>query len=220
MEWITADKPVPYENALAEMEARVAAIRADEKDEAVWLLEHPPLYTAGTSAKADDLLDANRFPVYETGRGGEFTYHGPGMRIAYVMLDLKRPSPFNPTPEKGPDIRGYVTFLEDWIKRVLAHYGLEGHTYRDRVGVWIHRADGTQAKIAAIGIRVRRWVTYHGIALNVHPDLSHFTGIVPCGIHEHGVTSLHKEGVKASMEEVDAVMRETFETMYLSAIPS
>ena len=214
IEWLVNAPSMPYEEALATMEERIAAIRAGNASQAVWLLEHPPLYTAGTSAKKADLLDSARFPVYETGRGGEFTYHGPGQRIAYVMLDLKRPSRFCPNPEKGPDIRAFVTFLEQWLINTLAHFGLEGRTYPDRVGVWITRKDGTQAKIAAIGIRVRSWVSYHGIALNVAPELEHFSGIVPCGIREHGVTSLADMGIKTTMAEVDAILKKEFEELY------
>lgn len=214
IEWIVSSEPVDYTTANSLMEQRVADIRAQTAAQAVWLLEHPSLYTAGTSAKSSDLLDQTRFPVFESGRGGQFTYHGPGQRVAYVMLDLKRPSSFNPNPAKGPDIRAYVTFLESWMIATLKHYGLTGKTYPDRVGVWVDKKDGTQAKIGAIGIRVRGWVSYHGIALNVHPDLSHFSGIVPCGIHEHGVTSLADMGVQATIQEVDAILKAEFERLY------
>lgn len=212
IEWLESAGLEPYEQAVSRMETRVADIRAGEAGQAVWLLEHPPLYTAGTSAKAGDLLAGDRFPVYETGRGGQFTYHGPGQRIAYLMLDMKRPSPFS--DGSNPDVRGYVTFLETWIINTLRHYGLAGRTYADRVGVWVDDGKGGEAKIAAIGIRVRHWVTYHGIAFNVHPDLSHFSGIIPCGIREHGVTSLHALGIPATLEEVDAVLKAEFRKLY------
>lgn len=210
LEWRKTPGLMPYEEAAAFMEARVADIRAGDKPGCVWLLEHPPLYTAGTSAKPDDLLDA-RFPVYETGRGGQFTYHGPGQRVAYVMLDMKLPSPFN---AGAPDVRAYVTFLETWIINTLAHFGLNGRTYRDRVGVWVDDGKGGEAKIAAIGIRIRHWVSFHGIALNVNPDLGHFGGIVPCGISDHGVTSLHALGIPATMPEVDSILIDEFNKLY------
>lgn len=194
------------------MEKRVAAIRAGEQTGCLWMLEHPPLYTAGTSAKPSDLLDATRFPVYETGRGGQFTYHGPGQRVVYAMLDMKLPSPFN--PDGAPDVRGYVTFLETWLINTLAHFGLKGRTYGDRVGVWVDDGKGGEAKIAALGIRIRHWVSFHGIALNIHPDLTHFGGIVPCGISDHGVTSLHALGIKVSMDEVDKVLKMEFVKLY------
>lgn len=211
IEWRNTEGFQPYPEALAWMEARVAAIRQKEASQSVWFLEHPPLYTSGTSAKQSDLL-SHDFPVYEAGRGGQFTYHGPGQRVAYLLLDLKRPAPFS--DGTSPDIRAYVTFLETWIIRTLAHFGLAGRTYADRVGVWVDDGKGGEAKIAAIGIRVRQWVTYHGIALNVHPNLSHFGGIVPCGISEHGVTSLHALGITASMDEVDEVLRREFAALY------
>jgi lipoyl(octanoyl) transferase len=210
-EWRKSSDFIAYDLATRFMENRVAAIRAGTESGCVWLLEHPPLYTAGTSAKADDLLDAARFPVYETGRGGQFTYHGPGQRVGYVMLDMKHPSPFN---HGSPDVRAYVTFLETWIINTLARFGLTGRTYADRVGVWVDDGQGGEAKIAAIGIRIRHWVSFHGIALNVNPDLSHFGGIVPCGIRDHGVTSLHALGITASMDEVDTVLQEEFEKLY------
>lgn len=212
LEWHKTAGQTAYEDATAFMEQRVAAIRAGEAAPCVWLLEHPPLYTAGTSAKTGDLLDAARFPVYETGRGGQFTYHGPGQRVGYVMLDMKRPSPFN--TGGAPDVRGYVTFLETWIINTLARFCLSGRTYADRVGVWVDDGKGGEAKIAAIGIRIRHWVSFHGIALNVNPDLSHFGGIVPCGIRNHGVTSLHALGVEVGMDEVDAVLKEEFGKLY------
>ncbi len=186
------------------MERRVAAIRENDGRELVWLLEHPALYTAGTSARAEDLLDAGRLPVHATGRGGQYTYHGPGQRVAYVMLDLK---------SRGSDLRAYVGRLEDWLIATLGHFGLRGERREGRVGVWV--VDGaSEAKIAAIGVRVRRWVSYHGISLNVAPELDHYRGIVSCGIREHGVTSLADLGVTATMDEVDSVLRETFGTLF------
>lgn len=181
MEIMTSAQPVLYEDALRIMEERVAAVRAGGAEEMIWLLEHPPLYTAGTSAKTGDLLDA-RFPVYQTGRGGQYTYHGPGQRVAYVMLDLKKRQP-------QPDIKRYVWQLEEWIIRSLAHFGVTGERRNGRVGIWVDEGI-RESKIAAIGVRVRHWVSYHGIAINIDPDLSHYAGIVPCGISEHGVTSL------------------------------
>jgi lipoyl(octanoyl) transferase len=208
-EWRRSKRPVPYPEALAEMDARVAEIAAGRAAELVWLLEHPPLYTAGTSARPADLIE-RRFPVFASGRGGRFTYHGPGQRVAYVMLDLKR---------RGPDIRRFVASLEDWIIRTLAAFDIRGECRADRIGVWVRRPDkgaGCEDKIAAIGIRVRRWVSLHGIALNVAPDLSHFSGIVPCGISNprHGVTSLADLGVPATMAEVDARLRSAFEAVF------
>ena len=203
-EWRVTAGRVDYAGAEAEMEARVAAIRAGEAAERVWLLEHPPLYTAGVSARSEDLIDA-RFPVHKTGRGGQFTYHGPGQRVAYVMLDLD---------PRGRDIRGFVRGLERWIIGALAEFGIEGEVKDGRVGVWVTRKGpgwSREDKIAAIGVKVRKWVSFHGISLNVEPDLSHFGGIVPCGIREHGVTSLHDLGVLASMDEVDAALRRSFE---------
>jgi lipoyl(octanoyl) transferase len=208
VEWAIADGLVGYEEAVAEMEARVAAIIAGEARERVWLVEHPPLYTAGTSARDEDLVEPDRFPVFRSGRGGQFTYHGPGQRVAYVMLDLGR---------RMPDLRRYVTALEAWLIGTLAEFNIRGERREDRVGVWVRRPDkGTDAedKIAAIGIRVRRWVTFHGISLNVEPDLSHFTGIVPCGVRQHGVTSLVDLGIPVSMPEVDALLRRNFETVF------
>jgi lipoyl(octanoyl) transferase len=190
--------PVPYADAMARMEARVDAIRAGTEGELVWLIEHPPLYSAGTSAKAEDLL-ALRFPVFRTGRGGQYTYHGPGQRVAYVMLDLKR---------RNPDIRAFVCALESWVMAALAGFGVRAERRPGRVGLWVATANhggapGTEAKIAAIGVRVRRWVTYHGVAINLDPDLDHYAGIVPCGIREHGVTSLAALGVTATMDDLD-----------------
>ena len=208
VEWAVTDEPVGYERAVAFMEARAEAIAAGEARELVWLVEHPPLYTAGTSAKEADLVEPDRFPVHRTGRGGQYTYHGPGQRVAYVMLDLHR---------RAPDLRRYVTALEAWIIATLDSFNIRGERREDRVGVWVRRPDKgetTEDKIAAIGIRVRRWVTFHGISLNVEPDLSHFTGIVPCGVTEHGVTSLVDLGIPVTMPEVDAVMRRSFEEIF------
>ena len=197
-QWEFAAAPVPYAEALARMEARVAAIRAGVEPELVWLVEHPPTYTAGTSATPEGLVDA-RFPVFRAGRGGQWTYHGPGQVTGYVMLDLA---------ERGRDIRAYVHSLEDWVIRTLWRFNVVGERREGRVGIWVaDKARGTEAKIGAIGVRVTRWVSWHGVALNVDPDLSHFGGIVPCGISQHGVTSLHDQGVLATMEEVQAAMR-------------
>lgn len=199
MQILNTPGTVAYESALSQMEARVAAIRDGEAEELIWLLEHPPLYTAGTSAKDADLLDP-RFPVYETGRGGEYTYHGPGQRVGYVMLDLKK-------RQQVPDIKKYVWQLEEWIIRSLAMLGVTGERREGRVGIWVSTPEG-EAKIAAIGVRVRRWVSYHGISINVDPDLSHFGGIVPCGISEYGVTSIAKVlGRKVEMEEMDKALQ-------------
>jgi lipoyl(octanoyl) transferase len=207
--WRVSDEAVAYEDALAAMDARVADIVAGRAGELVWLLEHPPLYTAGTSAKAADLIEA-RFPVHQAGRGGQLTYHGPGQRVAYAMLDLRR---------RGPDVRRYVATLEEWIIRTLAAFNVRGERREDRIGVWVRRpdkGDGFEDKIAAIGIRVRHWVTLHGIALNIEPDLTHFTGIVPCGVNEqrYGVTSLADLGIPVSMPEVDMVLRREFEALF------
>ncbi len=205
VEWRISDELVDYPAALAEMEARVAAIRDGTAPELVWLLEHPPLYTAGTSAAAGDLLQPDRFPVYQAGRGGQYTYHGPGQRVAYVMLDLKR---------RGADVRCYVHDLEEWLIRTLARFGVKGERRDGRVGIWVARGGGREHKIAAIGVRVRRWVSFHGVALNVEPDLSHFAGIVPCGIRRHGVTSLWDLGLTPSMPEVDSAMMATFDEVF------
>ncbi len=203
-EWRISPGREPYPETVAAMEARVAAIAAGSAPEQVWLLEHPPLYTAGTSAVPGDLLAPDRFPVYPTGRGGQYTYHGPGQRIAYVMLDLGR---------RGPDLRKYVASLEDWIIRTIGRFGIAGERREGLVGVWVETPLGYD-KVAAIGIRVRRWVSFHGISLNVDPDLDHFTGIVPCGVRGAGVTSLRRLGVDAGMAEVDAVLREEFEALF------
>lgn len=208
VEWHISDHLIPYPEAMARMEARVAAIAAGTAPEAVWLLEHPPLYTAGTSAKPDDLVDA-RFPVFETGRGGQFTYHGPGQRVAYVMLDLRR---------RTPDLRRYVSALEAWLIATLSTFNVTGERREDRVGVWV-RTPADEEKIAAIGIRVRQWVTFHGISLNVDPDLTHFNGIVPCGVREHGVTSLTALGRVVSLAEVDTALRVAFEEIFGATTP-
>ncbi len=209
VEWRMAANLLPYEDAVTTMGARAAAIADGSAPELVWLVEHPPLYTAGTSARPEELIEA-RFPVHSTGRGGQFTYHGPGQRIAYVMLDLKR---------RGPDVRRFVVTLEEWIIRTLASFGVEGGRRDERIGVWVRRPDkgaGHEDKIAAIGIRVQRWVTLHGIAINVAPELAHFSGIVPCGVSDarYGVTSLADLGVDATMAEVDAALRREFETLF------
>jgi lipoyl(octanoyl) transferase len=206
--WQVSDLAVDYPDAVAAMEARVAAISAGDAPELVWLVEHPPLYTAGTSANPADLLEPDRFPVHPTGRGGEYTYHGPGQRVAYVMLDLNR---------RAPDIRRFVAALEEWVIRALARFNVKGERRDGRVGIWVARPDkglGQEDKIAAIGIRIRRWVTFHGIALNVDPVLDHFSGIVPCGIRGHGVTSLADLGVTASMAEADMALRAAFEEVF------
>jgi lipoyl(octanoyl) transferase len=209
VEWLESRVPVDYEVALAFMNDRVAAIAGGEAPELVWLLEHPPLYTAGTSARRRELINA-RFPVYETGRGGQFTYHGPGQRVAYLMLDLKR---------RAPDVRRFVATIEEWIIRTLAAMRISGERRDDRIGVWVRRSSREQDaedKIAAIGVRVRHWVTLHGVALNVAPDLSHFSGIVPCGISDphYGLTSLAALGVSASMAEVDEILHREFEPLF------
>ncbi|MFD2250629.1 lipoyl(octanoyl) transferase [Pseudochelatococcus lubricantis] len=212
VEWIVTDTPVPYETAMALMETRVAAIADGKAGECVWLLEHPPLYTAGTSAKPEDLVD-RRFPVFRTGRGGQFTYHGPGQRVAYVMLDLHRRTPSPQTP----DLRRFVACLESWLIATLDAFNVRGERREDRVGVWVRRpemGDGAEDKIAAIGIRVRRWVTFHGISLNVEPDLSHYQGIVPCGIRGHGVTSLVDLGLPVTLADADVALRAAFEDIF------
>jgi lipoyl(octanoyl) transferase len=203
VEWRTSDHAVPYPEALAEMEARAAAIAEGTAGELVWLLEHPPIYTAGTSAQDGDLLDA-RFPVYRTGRGGQFTYHGPGQRVGYAMLDLKR---------RKPDVRAYVHDLEQWLIETLAEFNVKGERREGRVGIWVQRGL-REDKIAALGVRIKRWVTFHGVALNVDPDLSHFSGIVPCGVRAHGVTSLADLGVPASMADVDVALKKNFEKVF------
>jgi lipoyl(octanoyl) transferase len=213
VEWVVSARPVVYPQALAAMDARVAAIAAGAAPELVWLLEHPPLYTAGISARDGDLIDA-RFPLFASGRGGQLTYHGPGQRVAYAMLDLKR---------RVPDVRRYVATLEEWIIRTLATFGVTGERRQDRIGVWVRRpdkGDGHEDKIAAIGIRIRHWVSLHGIALNVAPDLTHFSGIVPCGVAEarFGVTSLADLGRDATVAEVDRALRHEFEALFGASI--
>ena len=208
VEWAVSSGQVGYEEAVAAMEARAAAISAGEAGELVWLLEHPPLYTAGVSSKDADLLTPERFPVHRTGRGGQFTYHGPGQRVAYVMLDLNR---------RGRDVRAFVRGLEGWIIGALDRLGVPAGVREGRVGVWVERKGAGWAredKIAAIGVKVRRWVSFHGISLNVDPDLDHFAGIVPCGISEHGVTSLLDLGLTASMDEADAALKAAFEQVF------
>ncbi|MCR9241188.1 MAG: lipoyl(octanoyl) transferase LipB [Rhodobiaceae bacterium] len=211
LDWIVSDSLVPYAEALSFMENRAAEIAAGTANECVWLLEHPPTYTAGTSAKTEDLLAPERFPVFETGRGGQYTYHGPGQRVGYVMLNLK---------ERGPDVRGFVRGLEEWLIQTLAAFNVKGERRDDRVGVWVRRPDlgpSKEDKIAAIGVRVRKWVTFHGVSLNINPDLEHFSGIVPCGVSEHGVTSLEDLGQIVSTAEIDMVMRRKFEEIFQSA---
>jgi lipoyl(octanoyl) transferase len=206
--WRVSDAPVGYAEAVAWMEARVERIARGAAPECVWLLEHPPLYTAGTSAKPEDLVAPDRFPVHATGRGGQYTYHGPGQRVAYVMLDLDR---------RSRDLRAYVASLEGWLIETLAAFNVRAERREDRVGVWVRRPEkgpGVEDKIAAIGIRVRRWVSFHGISLNVEPDLSHFAGIVPCGVREHGVTSLVDLGLPVSLAEVDMQLRAAFEEIF------
>lgn len=208
MEWIQETKPIPYENAVFSMERRVADIHAGTQGECVWFLEHPPLYTAGTSAKPEDLRDA-RFPVHQSGRGGQYTYHGPGQRVAYVMLDLKK-------RHDAPDLKKYIYQLEEWIIRTLAEFGIQGERRAGRVGIWVAK-DGVEAKIAAIGVRVRHWIAYHGISINIDPDLSHFDGIVPCGIAEHGVTSMKALLGPAAIvrpSEVDQALQRQFAQVF------
>jgi lipoyl(octanoyl) transferase len=205
VEWRISHGLVDYEAAVTEMEARAAAIRAGEAPELCWLLEHPPLYTAGTSARDEDLLTPDRLPVFRTGRGGQYTYHGPGQRIAYVMLDLQR---------RGPDLRAYIWRLEEWLIRTLARFGVEGLRREGRIGIWVVKPGGAEAKIGALGVRVRRWVTYHGVAINLDPDLGHFGGIVPCGISGFGVTSLADLGLTTTMQELDAALMATFEQVF------
>lgn len=206
-EWLISAEPVDYETAVAEMESRVTAIREKAAPELVWLLEHPPLYTGGTSAKPADLLNAGGLPVYETGRGGQYTWHGPGQRVAYVMLDLR---------QRGGDVRAHVRGLEDWIIRALEQFNVKGERREGRVGIWVDRGAGREDKIAAIGVRVRRWVTYHGIAINVEPELSHYEGIVPCGIADEklGVTSLVDLGLPVTMEDLDNALMATFNEIF------
>jgi lipoyl(octanoyl) transferase len=206
--WAVSAAPVPYPEAVAAMQARVEAILEGRAGELVWLLEHPPLYTAGVSAKPADLIDPDRFPVFESERGGQFTYHGPGQRVAYVMLDLR---------ERGRDVRRFVQSLEAWVIGALAEFNVEGQVRPGRIGVWVERKGPgfrREDKIAALGVKLRRWVSFHGISLNVEPDLAHFEGIVPCGISEHGVTSLVDLGLPATMDETDAALRLSFERVF------
>ncbi len=213
VEWITSDRPVDYETAVAFMEERATAIYEGRSDECIWLLEHPPLYTAGTSAQPEDLTDPDRFPVYKTRRGGQYTYHGPGQRVVYLMLDVGK---------RGRDLRRFVEDLERWVILSLDQFNIQGHIRPGRVGVWVerpdrpHLPDGTVAedKIAAIGIRMKRWISLHGISINVEPDLTHFDGIVPCGIRQHGVTSLVDLGLPVALEDVDVVLKAAFETVF------
>lgn len=214
VEWAISDAPVDYAAALAAMEARAAAIAEGRAGERVWLLEHPPLYTAGTSARSEDLLEPGRFPVFRAGRGGQYTYHGPGQRVAYVMLDLAR---------RRRDVRAFVTALEGVVVDTLAAFNVRGETRPDRVGVWVRRPDrgpGREDKIAAIGVRLKRWVSFHGLAINVDPDLSHFAGIVPCGIAEHGVTSLADLGLTTTLADVDVALKAAFERRFGPVVPA
>jgi lipoyl(octanoyl) transferase len=209
IEWKTSDQAVAYPGAVALMEARAAAIADGSAGELVWLLEHPPIYTAGTSSNEADLLEA-RFPVYHTGRGGQFTYHGPGQRVGYVMLDLKT---------RKPDVRAYVRDLEQWLIETLALFNVKGERREGRVGIWVQRgatstSNEREDKIAALGVRIKRWVTFHGVALNVEPDLSHFSGIVPCGVSQHGVTSLADLGIPVSMADVDVALQQSFKKIF------
>ncbi len=208
-QWVVATGRAPYPDAVAFMEARAAAIAAGDALEMVWLVEHPPLYTGGVSAKPTDLITPDRFPVYETGRGGQYTYHGPGQRVVYVMLDLNA---------RTKDVRGFVEALETWVIDTLQAFNVEGHIRPGRVGVWVERKDRgyplTEDKIAAIGIKLRRWVSFHGISLNVEPELEHFSGIIPCGIAEHGVTSLLDLGLPVTMDEVDYALKNSFESVF------
>lgn len=219
VEWITSDTPVPYADALTFMEARAEAIAAGTADEAIWLLEHPPLYTAGTSAKIADLVDPDRFPVFEARRGGQYTYHGPGQRVAYVMLDVGK---------RGRDVRRFVQELEAWVIATLDQFNVKGEIRPGRVGVWVTRPDKPltatgavqEDKIAALGIRLRKWVSFHGLSINVEPDLSHFDGIVPCGISDHGVTSLVDLGLPVTMADLDVALRRSFDTIFGAAPPA
>ena len=201
IEWQISNLPVAYEEAVSIMEARVADIQSYRSPELVWLLEHPPLYTAGTGACSKDLLDEALLPVHKTGRGGKYTYHGPGQRVAYVMLDLRT---------RGRDVHGYINQLEEWLIKTLAQFNVIGERRKGRIGIWIDQGDGREAKIAAAGVRIRHWITYHGVSLNVEPNLDHYRGIVPCGIGEHGVTSLMDLGIPATTVEIDHALKETF----------
>ncbi|MDE0780841.1 MAG: lipoyl(octanoyl) transferase LipB [Alphaproteobacteria bacterium] len=207
VEWQTATGLIPYPLAVSTMEQRVAEIRDGAADELVWLVEHPALYTSGTSARLEDLLTPDRFPVYNTGRGGQYTYHGPGQRVAYAMIDLRK---------RGQDLRAYVRALEAWVIDALGQFNIQGERRDGRVGIWVDRGNGREDKVAAIGVRVRSWITYHGISINLTPNLEHFSGIVPCGIVEDGlgVTSLNDLGVQASMDEFDTVLRNSFRAIF------
>lgn len=205
IEWRISDLPVSYEAAEASMAARVEAIRSRAAPELVWLLEHPSLYTAGTSARDADLLEPGLFPVFRTGRGGQFTYHGPGQRVGYVMLDLK---------SRGSDVRAYVHDLEEWLIRTLSRFNVKGERHTGRVGIWVDEGGGMECKIAAIGVRIRHWVTFHGISLNIDPDLTHYRGIVPCGLQGYGVTSLAAQGIVTSIPEVDAALKGAFAEVF------
>lgn len=205
IEWKIDSKLVDYQEALTFMEKRVAEIHEGIANELVWFVEHPPLYTSGTSSKESDLLAPKRFPVYYAGRGGQYTYHGPGQRVVYVMLDLNK---------RGRDVRKYVADLERWIIESLAEFNVVGETREGRVGVWVEHDGGREDKIAAIGVRVRKWITFHGICINVEPDLSHYTGIVPCGISEHGVTSLVDLGLPVNMDDLDATLKRTWDKVF------
>ena len=207
--WEITEGLIPYPDAMARMDAHVDAIARGTEQERVWLLEHPPLYTAGTSANEDDLVERERFPVFKTGRGGQYTYHGPGQRVAYVMLDLKR---------RGGDVRAFVAALEQWVIDTLDQFNVKGERREDRVGVWVRRG-AREDKIAAIGIRVRHWVTFHGISINVEPDLTHFGGIVPCGVSDHGVTSLAALGIPAAMHDVDVALRQAWDEVFVAGTP-
>lgn len=202
--WITAPNPVEYPDALASMEVHVDAMIAGKAEEKIWLLEHPPLYTSGTSADAAELLTPQRFPVYPTGRGGRYTYHGPGQRVAYVMADLR---------VRGRDVRAYVQNLEQWVIGALAEFGVTAAQRDGRIGLWVER-NGSEEKIAAIGVRIRKWVAYHGVAINLDPDLSHFAGIVPCGISAYGVTSLKKLGINATMQQLDDALKTSWNRVF------
>ena len=210
VEWAVSADPVGYQDAIEAMQARAAAIAEGEAGELIWLLEHPALYTAGVTAKPADLLTPDRFPVFRSERGGQFTYHGPGQRVAYVMLDLRA---------RGRDVKAFVTSLEAWVIAALARFGVVGEVRPDRVGVWVARGD-QEDKIAAIGVKLRRWVSFHGVSLNVAPDLDHFAGIVPCGISDHGVTSLADLGAGASMSDADAALRDAFHRVFGATIDS
>ena len=214
VEWTVNDRLVPYPEAVAAMEARAAAIAAGIAPEQVWLVEHPPLYTAGTSARDADLISPDRFPVFRTGRGGEFTYHGPGQRVAYVMLDLKR---------RRPDVRAFVAALEEWIIRALRPFAIEGERREGRVGIWVRRPEkgkDAEDKIAALGVRVRRWVSFHGVSINVEPDLGHYDGIVPCGVNGPGITSLVDLGHPVTMDDVDEALLMAFREVFGDVAPS